>query len=81
MEPDKIRRLGPPNEEVFLDEHDLSRRHKRSIKTIRNARLRGGSVPFVKIGRLVRYRLSDVVAWEQQTRLRNSTSDEGGSNA
>ncbi len=47
--------------EKFLTELQLSVRHQRSVKTIRNDRLRGGYIPFVKVGRLVRYRMSDVL--------------------
>jgi hypothetical protein len=45
------------------------------VKTLRNARVSGGYVPFVKIGRSVRYRLSDVLAFEQAA-LKRSTSDD-----
>jgi len=61
-------------DEVFLTEQHLASRHQRSVKTLRNARVTGGYVPFVRIGRSVRYRLSDVVAYEQ-TNLTRSTSD------
>jgi hypothetical protein len=49
--------------EKFLTESQLSVRHQRSVKTIRNDRLRGGYIPFVKVGRLVRYRMSDVLRY------------------
>jgi hypothetical protein len=65
--------------ETFLDENQLAARHQRSVKTLRNERLRGGGIPYVKWGRSVRYRLSDVEAWEQ-AHLRRSTSDVGGEN-
>jgi len=65
--------------ETFLTELQLSARHQRSVKTVRNDRLRGGYIPFVKVGRLVRYRLSDVLRWEESN-LRTSTSDRGGKN-
>jgi hypothetical protein len=67
-------------DEMFLTELQLSARHQRSVKTVRNDRLRGGYIPFVKVGRLVRYRLSDVLRWEESN-LRTSTSDRGGENA
>ena len=63
--------------EVFLTEQELARRHRRSVKTIRNLRLKGGYVPFVKIGRAVRYRVADILAFEESN-LRRSTSDKGG---
>ena len=64
-------RLG---QETFLTETQLAARHQRSVKTLRNARVSGGYIPFVKIGRNVRYRLSDVLAFEQAA-LKRSTSD------
>ncbi len=63
--------------DVLLTEFDLARRQNRSHKTIRNQRLLGGGVPYLKIGRLVRYRLSDVEAWEA-ARLFTSTSEKVG---
>lgn len=64
--------------EILLDERALAQRWSISIKTLRNRRVTGGFVPFVKISRSVRYRLSDVIAWENAS-LRRSTS-EGGDN-
>jgi hypothetical protein len=64
-------RLG---QEMFLTETQLATRHQRSVKTLRNARVSGGYIPYVKIGRNVRYRLSDVLAFEQGA-LKRSTSD------
>jgi len=59
--------------EVFLTERQLATRHQRSVKTLRNARVYGGYVPFVKIGRSVRYRLSDVLAYERDNLLRSTS--------
>jgi hypothetical protein len=64
-------RLG---QEMFLTEAQLAARHQRSVKTLRNARVSGGYIPYVKIGRNVRYRLSDLLAFEQAA-LKRSTSD------
>ncbi len=61
-------------EEVFLTERQLAARHQRSAKTLRNARVYGRYIKFVRIGRSIRYRLSDVLAYEQANLLR-STSD------
>ncbi len=64
--------------DVLLSEKAVSERQGRAVKTLRNQRVTGEGIPFLKLGRIVRYRLSDVIAWEQ-ARLRNSTSDVGGS--
>jgi predicted DNA-binding transcriptional regulator AlpA len=59
---------------TFLTENQLAARHQCSVRTLRNLRNLGGGIAFVKLGRLVRYRLSDVEAWEQ-AHLRRSTFD------
>lgn len=61
---------------ILLTEQQLAERQQRSVKTLQNLRVKGGSIPFVKIGRHVRYRLSDVIAWESAHTL-TSTSDGG----
>jgi hypothetical protein len=45
-----------------------------SVRTLQAARVKGGGVPFVRIGRAVRYRLEDVLAYEH-ARLRTNTSE------
>jgi hypothetical protein len=62
---------------VLLTERELAARHRRSVKTIRNLRVKGDYVPYLKIGRHVRYRLSDVLEYEAKC-LRQSTSSSGG---
>lgn len=71
--------MGRANDQI-ITEAQLAHRHQRSIKTIRNLRVKGGYVPFLKIGRHVRYRLADVLEYEEKC-LRQSTSDIGGDNA
>lgn len=66
--------------DVLLTEHDLAHRQKRSVKSIRNQRLSGTGVRYLKLGRLVRYRLADAIEWENAG-LRASTSDEGSQDA
>jgi hypothetical protein len=62
---------------VFLTEYQLAARHQCSVKTLRNQRVAGVGIKHVKLGRLVRYRLSDIEAWEEAN-LRRSTSDTRG---
>ena len=59
--------------ECMLTPRQLSRRHQVSEKKLAHDRLVGRGVRFYKIGRLCRYRLSDVIAYET-ARLRQSTS-------
>jgi hypothetical protein len=53
--------------EIFLTEKQLASRHQLSVKTLRNARVTGTYIRFVRLGRTVRYRLSDIIAYEEQT--------------
>ena len=61
--------------ERLLDEHMLAERLACSIKTIQKARLTGDDSfpPFVKIGRMVRYRASDVDRWIAERELHKNT--------
>jgi hypothetical protein len=48
-----------------------------SVRTLQNWRLRGGTGPvFIKAGRAVRYRTSDLFSW-LDVQCRRSTSDPG----
>ncbi|GJE53796.1 helix-turn-helix transcriptional regulator [Methylobacterium thuringiense] len=60
----------------LLNEHDVALRQARSVRTLQNQRVQGGGIPYLKLGRAVRYRLSDVIAWEDARRFSN-TSEEG----
>lgn len=56
-----------------LTQGQLADRWSISHKTLEANRLKGVGVPWIKIGRLVRYRLSDVLAYEE-AHLSQSTS-------
>ncbi|MBC6718680.1 helix-turn-helix domain-containing protein [Aurantimonas sp. DM33-3] len=58
----------------MMTEQEVADRQKRSIKTLQNQRVTGFGIPFLKLGRCVRYRLADVEAWEEAQR-RQSTSE------
>lgn len=60
--------------ERLLNEAEVATRQGRALKTLRNQRVTGDGIPYLKLGRSVRYRLSDVLAWED-ARRRNSTTD------
>jgi predicted DNA-binding transcriptional regulator AlpA len=58
-----------------LNEHEVAPIIGVRVKTLRNWRVQGVGPRFVCTGRkLVRYRLSDVLAW-QEANLRRSTSE------
>jgi hypothetical protein len=46
-----------------------------SIATMERDRWAGGGIPFIKIGRSVKYRKSDVLQWLEQYQTQNSTSE------
>ena len=56
------RSLG--NAQSFLKEEELASRWRISIKALQRWRLIGDGPPFLKVGRSVRYRISDVEAFE-----------------
>jgi hypothetical protein len=57
-------------DEKFLTTKELAARHKRNPKTFRNDRVKGSDIPFHYCGaRSVRYRFSDVIAYEQAHRV------------
>lgn len=51
-------------ENTFLDENQLSLRWHVSTKMLQQSRWKGKGCKYVKIGRMVRYRLSDVKQYE-----------------
>ena len=57
-----------------LNEKQLAERWGVSVRTLQAARIKGSGAPFIRIGRSVRYRLEDVLAYEK-ARLRHNTSD------
>jgi predicted DNA-binding transcriptional regulator AlpA len=62
--------------EPLLTDSDLENLTGRARSTWQKARLKGDGPPFIRIGRLIRYRPSEVRAWlDAHTSLR-STSDE-----
>jgi predicted DNA-binding transcriptional regulator AlpA len=52
-----------PPLETLLDEAEVSKVIGRSVPTLQKDRVKGAGPPYVKLGRHVRYRPSDVQAW------------------
>jgi hypothetical protein len=50
---------------VYLSTNELAERWAMSPRTLANHRSLGIGVPYVKLGRVVRYRLADVLAAER----------------
>ena len=59
--------------EFFLTEKQLAIRWQTSLKKLQKDRLHGTGVQWVRIGRLVRYRLSDIIAWERDNTRQNTS--------
>ena len=60
--------------ELFYTEKQLAARWQTSVKKLQKDRLQGTGVQWVRLGRLVRYRISDIIDWEID-HTRSSTSD------
>ncbi len=65
--------------DVLLTDSDVARLTGRARKTLQKDRLRGGDgcIPFIRLGRLVRYRQSDVAEFIARRPTLRSTSDAG----
>lgn len=57
-----------PSVEVFLTAHELAQRWRCSGETLKRRR-RSGQLPAYKLGRSVRFKLADVLAFEAQARI------------
>jgi hypothetical protein len=63
--------------EVFLTEDDLARRHKMSKGAVQARRHRGEGPPAIKLSnRVYRFKLSAVVAWENEREAAQPTAEE-----
>src|ERR1044071_8203018 len=69
-----VRLAGHGTDLPRLNEKQLAARWGVSVRTLQAARVKGSGVAFVRIGRSVRYRLEDVLVYEQ-ARLRTNTSE------
>jgi excisionase family DNA binding protein len=59
----------------LLDEFELASWLSISVRTLRNWRVQGGQIPFIRVGKkTIRYRTSDIEAW-LAARVRTSTTE------
>lgn len=70
---DQVTQKRHMDDHPHLTEQQLALRWGVSVKKLQADRLKGGGIPFIRLGRAVRYRYADVMAWEEQHRL-TSTS-------
>ena len=73
---DHGRGLSSCGQLCHLTEKELAQRWSVAVKTLQNQRVAGCGLSYLKIGRSVRYRLIDVIAFEEGAR-RMSTSEGG----
>ncbi|MGA2466165.1 MAG: helix-turn-helix domain-containing protein [Thermodesulfobacteriota bacterium] len=55
----------------YLTEKEVSRICKLALSTLRNYRHQGKPPSYVKVGRAVRYLMSDIVKFMEEGRIRN----------
>ena len=68
--------MSNENSPTFLDTRELAARHRKTPQAIRAARVTGGGPPFVKIGGAVRYRLSDIEAYEARNTFTSTAAEQ-----
>ena len=61
---------------ILLGEEQAAEVTGKSVSTLQKDRVSGGGIPYVKLGRAVRYRLSDIKAYIAKN-VRHSTSGGG----
>ena len=59
----------------LLSDREVSRIVGRAVSTLQKDRVLGTGIQFIKIGRLIRYRQSDVAAYLTALPARRSTSE------
>jgi len=64
-----------PMLDLLLTDRDVERVTGRARSTLQKDRVSGNGIPFIRLGRLVRYRPSDVTAYLDGLPSRRSTSD------
>ena len=60
----------------YLNEIEVSEITGRALSTLRNERFRGEGIPYIKVGRSVRYSLEDLVRFMESRKIR--TDEAGG---
>lgn len=57
---------------AYITEVQVSQITGRALSTLRNERARGKGIPYIKIGRSVRYSLEDVVEYMESRKIRTT---------
>ena len=53
----------------YINEKEVARITGRGLQTLRNDRHRGRGLPYIKMGRSVRYSLEDVIAYMEARKI------------
>jgi predicted DNA-binding transcriptional regulator AlpA len=56
----------------YLNERQVAHLINRSLSTLRNERCRGCGIPYIKVGRSVRYNCSDVFQFMEQRKIKTN---------
>ena len=54
----------------YLNETEVSKITGRALSTLRNERFRGEGIPYIKVGRSVRYSLEDLVRFMESRKVK-----------
>ncbi len=57
-----------PNQ-LYINEKEVARITGRKVQTLRNDRNRGRGLPYIKMGRSVRYSLEDVIRFMESRKI------------
>jgi len=67
-----------PAKQLWAGEHQVSEITNMSLAWLRKKRITGGGIPFSKMGRTVKYRLSDVQEYMEQRMVRSTSEYQAG---
>ena len=57
------------NQKKYITEKEVSEITSRALSTLRNERFLGKGIPYIKIGKSVRYKLDDVIEYMESRRI------------
>jgi len=57
----------------YLNEAEVSRLTKRALSTLRNDRFKRQGIPYVKVGRSVRYSKEDVIGFMEKRKIQTES--------
>ena len=60
---------------VLLTEKEVQELYKLNVKTLQRERFNGSGIPYIKLGRRVRYKVSDINAYLEKNTIGNHRYD------